>query len=254
MMHEYLSFFEEPIPQWLVNFPTGQAAERLGSPIRDFFRSRVCFYPGSGGSGFFDTQPLDLFCIRSRSIHCFVYADYLVKRSELTDRLDSGVPLVAGYRSVARVPWSGSPRNSRSRELQTMRAQRIRPVVRRYGFLEVFQREEGRDEGWGPVRFAVLFLGDEACDVLQREFGGRGVSPHAVILQDCRFGGHWVALGGTPIGERWGLEGEAIRCGIKPFWALVEGRTEPWAGYRRLDLPAESGGMHSAPRVLYELG
>ena len=254
MMSEYLEQFSEPVPHWLVTYPTGSSAVQAGFPGQDFFGSRICFYPGSGGSGFFDTQPLELFCVRSRAIHCFVYADYLVGCSELTDRLDSGVPLVAGYRSVARVPWSGSPRNARSRELVTTREQRIRRVVRRYGFLEVFQREEGRGESCGPFRFAVLFLGDEACDILQREFGGRGVSPQAVVLQDCGFGGHWVKFGGTPVFERLGLEEEARRCGITPFWALVEGRTEPWTGYRRLDLPAEPGGMHSVPRVLYELG
>ena len=74
---EYLKGIREPMPHWLAVYEKGQ-----GLNVRDFLRSRVVFYPGSG----FDGQPIQLFG-GSHASHCFIYADYVREQQDVSAEL-----------------------------------------------------------------------------------------------------------------------------------------------------------------------
>src|SRR6266700_1312639 len=56
----------ESVPEWLKTYSVGQPF-----PRKEFFSSRVVFYPGSGDDG----HPLKLFG-GTHAAHCFVFADF----------------------------------------------------------------------------------------------------------------------------------------------------------------------------------
>ena len=67
---EYFLKIHEPLPLWLKNY-----IPETGFPRKDFFNSRVVYYPGSG----FDGQPVEFFS-QTHSAHCFLYVDGRFKK------------------------------------------------------------------------------------------------------------------------------------------------------------------------------
>jgi hypothetical protein len=75
-MYEYLKNDQETIPTWLLKIKEGDKFPR------EFFKSRIVFYPGS----YTDGHAIKVFG-STHAAHSFVYVDYLVTQEELETEL-----------------------------------------------------------------------------------------------------------------------------------------------------------------------
>jgi hypothetical protein len=235
----------ESVPKWLQTYSAGQPF-----PRRDFFSSRVVFYPGSGDDG----HPLKLFG-GTHAAHCFVFADFggvskTVFENALRDpeyTSEDGHPRYPkGYRSVSVVALKES-------EL-TPRGWRRRPGIEKeelgFALWAVLERTQDYDEAHGPSHIAILVIGAEAIasfEILFYQSGNRP-APYAVVIQDHGFGGN---LPGNEFGSErsplWQLAAKR-----PPKWLLVAqgDGTESWPGYEQAS-SVDYGGMHCRARALF---
>ena len=244
-LHEHLQGLPERIPAWLDRFKEGDHFSR-----REFFGSRVVYYPGSGSDG----DPVKVFG-SAHCAHTFVYADYGHSQKELEKDLDDPELRFRGYHNLARlqlretdlVPDRWTP-HVQPDEV----SERMRRFVRTepFGFLQILERDPGLDERHGARRLAVLFLGADgiaAYDALFCQKLGHA-APFAVVLQDHGFGGNYDQFGHDGL-----LEHIALICDVLPRCLLVADNTAPWAGFERVPyVDGEPGGMHRHIRYLYE--
>jgi hypothetical protein len=230
------------LPPWLARHRPGMPFDREG-----FLQSRLVFYPGSGVDG----HPVAVFG-STRSAHCFVYADYGVDSVEIKKALDSAGRRFAGYRTLDRIEM----------RLQDLTPRGWRPhVVPRdypfatqppYGFVEILERQEDKNDTHGPDRIAVLFLGADGnatYDALFCQSNGTP-PPIAVLIHDHGFGGNYPdgRFGGGGL-----LESIAELSGVFPQWLLVAETSRPWSGFSIVPgIDGDPGGVHATPRFLYE--
>lgn len=238
----------EQLPDWLATHRPGERPS-----LRQFFRSRVVIYPGSG----FDGSPVRLFGSRHLA-HCFVYADYAVTRPELTTQLSEGG--FRGYRTLDRIALreedlvTGTVHyHVTADELLDLGQSAIRqmqPQGTPFGFLEILERKPPLDDAHGPARLAILFLyadGYAAFDALFCQTDGS--APYAVVLEDHGFGRCYSTYGNDGL-----LHRIARRSDRYPqyLWCAVDG-TEPWPEYAPVPgFPIEMGGVHGTRRTLLE--
>jgi len=244
-LHEHLEGRSERIPAWLDRFEEGDRFSR-----REFFGSRVVYYPGSGSDG----DPVKVFGSAHRA-HTFVYADYGHSQEELERDIDDPELRFSGYHNLARlqlrktdlVPRPWKPHVERS---EVSESKRGFVWTGPFGFLQILERDPGLDESHGPRRLAVLFLGADgfaAYDALFCQKLGHA-APFAVVLQDHGFGGNYDQFGRDGL-----LERIAVRSDVMPRYLLVADNTAPWAGFERVPyVDGEPGGMHRHIRYLYE--
>jgi hypothetical protein len=233
----------ENIPTWLANWtPRRQIA------MKDFFASRVVFYPGAGTDG----QPVAFFGSR-HAAHCFVLADYGLPKDQVVRELAAQGHPFTGYTTIGRKELSEhdlTPNGWRP-TISPARATRPAPVTpyEAYAFLEILERQNGFDDSHGPRRLAILFLGGDGVasyDALFCQPGAR--APFAVVLQDHGLGGNW-----TKFGEGGCLEQLARKADRLPPILLVADNTDAWPGYSvDDDIPASRGGMHGHTRRLWQ--
>lgn len=246
-LHAHLLQDREPLPHWLAEYRCGQAFSR-----RDFFSSRVVFYPGSG----FDGHAVKAFA-SAHAAHSFLYADYLEPAAEIKAAL-------LGRRNGYKAPFTGyealdlhdlivedlAPNGATSHVLPRDPVSTYQGKVAPFGFLAVLVRREGFDDGHGPERLAILFLGADAVatyDVLFCQTNGYR-SPYAVLIQDHGFGSNYTrfARGGL-------LESLARRTRVWPELLLVAEADQPWSGYEPiLEVEGDVGGMHQNLRRLHQ--
>jgi hypothetical protein len=235
------------MPGWLERFNPGAAFGR-----EQFFASRVVYYPGSGT----DRQPVKLFG-STHSAHCFVYADYGVDRPTVEAELEHPGHRFRGYHTVARVNLTErdfSPRGWTPHvgPAEVARERYPSALASAFGFLEVLERDQERDDGHGARRLAILFLGADGIAAYDALFCQEDSvsAPFALVLQDHGFGGNYDRFGRCGLLERL-----ATRCEVMPRWLLVGENTEPWAGFVRVPgVEGDRGGMHAHLRFLYERG
>lgn len=177
-------------------------------------------------------------------------ADYLVERASVAAELCHPSRSFRGYRPLV-------IQNLRQQDLtphgwmphHSARKSRFASVTP-YAMLVILQRDALLDEGHGPARLALLFLGADGhatYDALycQHHTGIR--PPFGILLQDHGFGGNY---------SRWGKEGImhdlASTMHVYPDFLLIGPWTTPWDGYAEIAgaLP-ERGGMHNQWRQLY---
>jgi hypothetical protein len=231
----------EDLPQWLkVWEPTRDIS------MRNFFESRVVFYPGSGT----DDQPVEFFGTR-HAAHCFVYVDYGITKAQVLHELgDTGHPF-EGYSSAGRTELREhdlTPNGWVPNIEPGAATLHGLPSGRPYAFVAILERQPSFDAAHGPQRLALLILcadGVAAYDSLFCQ--AKGTAPFAVVLQDHGYGGSW-----TRFGQGGSLEQLALTTGRLPQFLLVAANTDAWVGYSAIDGAAlGGGGMHGFERQLW---
>ena len=108
-----------------------------------------------------------------------------------------------------------------------------------FGFLEILEREIHLNDGHGPKRLAVLFLGADAVATYDDLFGQtNSKAPYAIIVQDHGFGGNYTSFGQGGL-----LEKIAQRTNKFPEWLLVAQNSQKWSEYQKInDVNGDSGG------------
>lgn len=246
-LYEYLRGRRENTPAWLDQF-------RDGAPFshREFFGSRVVYYPGSGTDG----HPVKVFG-STHSAHSFVYADYGVTQPNLEAELGHPRHGFRGYHRLARlqlrerdlVPSGWTP-HVHAGEVSPDRYGFGAVAAAPFGFLEVLERDHELDDNHGARRLAILFLGADGIAGYDALFcqGVGHPPPFAVLLQDHGFGGNYDRFGRGSL-----LERIASDCDVIPRWLLVAENTDPWNGFERVpDVDGDRGGMHGDLRFLHE--
>ena len=221
-------------------------------PAREIMRSKVVFYPGAGTDG----QPLRLFS-GSHSAHCFIYADYSIKKNEIIKQLGENlIELCNGYRTLFVIeggekdffPDGWEDLRSTYSDIDQFRAPELQ-----WGLWAVLERGPEYDNSHGPKRILFCYL---CCDGVSafaslwpKGKGKRRTSPYGVIIEDSGFGTNWAVFGsGKSQLYKIGARNHAL-----PDWLLVAvGRgAQPWPGYSRFSDESEPGGKDGAQRALY---
>lgn len=246
-IHEYLLQHREPCPQWLINFN-----EKDGFDHKEFFSSRVVFYPGYGSDG----QAVKLFSA-SHSAHCFVYVDSLTPREQVVRDLD--VPQrgyssrFLGYRCLARVdvtPEQLAPIGW-TQHAKAPADHFAKPHIKPFGFIEILERNAELTDEHGAQRLAILFLGADGHATYDALFCQRNnrPAPYAVLLQDHGFGGNYSNFGADGL-----MEQIARATQVLPEWLIVGTQTKAWLGYHAMEgVESDRGGWHKDQRSLYRL-
>jgi hypothetical protein len=236
-----------PMPTWLASYQPGTAF-----PRKEFFSSRIVYYPGSGSDGY----PLQIFG-KAHAAHCFVFADYTYRAVGLWEQLahdkHPGHPI--GYHTLVVTKLSENELKPHGwtphfiLPSQENRFARQQPNGGPYAIWSVMERTENLGEDHGPKRISLLHLGWEAVTAFDAFFCQRSSKlPYAILLQDHGFGGNWTIFGGeaSPL---WKL---VIDTGKRPpAWLLVANNTNPWPGYNQVSAPNSRVGMYGHPRALY---
>jgi hypothetical protein len=244
-LYEYLRRMPEAVPPWLEEFKAGEA----GFQRRQFFASRVVYYPGSGTDG----QPVKLFG-STHAAHSFVYADYGVGQSDIETQLADPARCFRGYHTLSRVrvgEWDLTPCGW----IPHVRAADIPPNAhcfsrpRGFGYFVILERDPELGDSHGGPRLAVLFLGADGIAAYDALFcqADSPAPPFAVVLQDHGFGGNYHRFGQGGL-----VETIARQCHAYPPWLLVAANTRPWKGFVRVPgVEGAAGGMHATQRSLY---
>jgi hypothetical protein len=242
-IHDYLrTHAREELPNWLAQHRPGDRFDRNA-----FFSSHVVFYPGSGTDG----HPVQLFG-STHSAHTFIYADYGVTADRVKQELAPDGNPFAGYRTLDFIqlqmhdltPQGWTPHAGP----QDYRFVSTEP----YGFVEILERTENKDDQHGPRRLALLFLGADGIATYDALFcqGDSTPAPLAVLIEDYGFGGQYPD---GKFGRPGLLERIARQCAVMPRWLLVAENCEPWGGFNVVpDMEPDIGGSHARNRRLYE--
>ena len=256
-INEFLSKnYREPCPDWLNRVQRG--CDHID--LKDFFDSRIVYYPGSGCDG----HAVRLFG-GSHSAHCFVYADYSMSKDQIIRALDtegSGYwGGFKGYHSLARISLTIDqifPPDSRARSLYRLTTSKNLyssyscNSIEFYGLLQILQRIDDLGDDHGPHRLAILFLGADAHAAYGALFcNGSRNELFAAIIQDHGFAGNHSVFG------EGGIMHKIAKCSNRfPELLLVaeqERGTTLWDGYSEIPkLQPSYGGIHNNMRSLYK--
>ena len=243
-MKNYLLQFREETPEWLRNFKAGDSVS-----FADFMSGRVGYYPGSGNDG-----NLVAIANKSHCVHAFLYVDYLIKREDLEAEL-ARVNCFNGYHSIGRVEWTEKDLTPNGQHpFKIWRKPRIDPMyfvdrtITPYCFMEVFERNEDKDDSWGAERFAVTFLlADGIATYYQLFCCEYKKSPWLFLLQDHGFGCNYDCFGDGGV-----LDAVISYNNCYPEYVLCAYNTRIWHGYKMVeDVGPTYGGMHHFERRLY---
>lgn len=246
-MIDYLRRYEEPMPDWLA---TGRVT------LENFFESRTVFYPGAGNDG----QAISVFN-RSRTAHCFVYADY---DYSLNKKFLAEIVLPMRYPKRVCTPYERRAfKGYRWSQLYSLDSEELGwndsnlwisaltgDLLRNpLALLAIYERLPDFSEDHGGERIAVLFVGAEASALCRMVYGRLfpHSQPFAILLQDHGFGRNSCGL-------RFRNPDGQIAKTVSPRFLLVGrgGSDEIWRGCKEVRCRAECGGMHAIPRRLYE--
>jgi len=219
-------------------------------PAREIFRGRVVYYPGAGT----DARPLKIFC-GSRSAHCFIYADYMVKKGEVMKLLEGNLSeLQPGYKTLFAIegnekdffPLGWEDLRGTYTDIDVYQAPELK-----WGFWAVLERNPELDESHGPRRILFCYL---ACDAVSGYAslwprGKRRTSPYAIVIDDSGFASNWAVFGSDK-SQMYKIGG---RNHAMPNWLLVAtGRSaKPWPGSDRFAEETESPTAPAARMELY---
>lgn len=243
-IRSYLSGYHHQIPIWLQDYSKGARFF-----LANFFNSRVLYYPGAGS----DDQPIALFGA-SHSVHCFLYVDYGIKRSEIGQELLERDQFLSGYNELDRISIENRrlmPKGlvQHINPADTNQSNFIRGFVRPYCVLVLLERSDLLDDEYGPQRLAIMFLGTDGIASYDAIFCQETYRPpFAIVIQDHGFGGNYDSFGHGGL-----LENLALKFGAIPEYLLVGDDSQPWDGFAMLgDVSPSRGGMHHQWRSLFQ--
>ncbi len=234
---EYLEQYREDIPEWLREFQPGKSR-----PLVDLIKSRIVYYPGSG----IDGDPVEVFGA-SHSAHCFVYADYLLPKDELTKELHAHG--FRGYNILDEVSFSKSEVTSAiSWRRHFLSEEDLRTAAKGtaemrscthpepYALMVVLERKLNFGDDHGPDRLAMLFLGADGIATYEAIFANGNVPQFfGFLLQDHGFGGNYDRFG------RGGLLEKIMNASkVYPHFILTE-YDSPYDGYAKVEWAAPAG-------------
>lgn len=241
-MHKYLNKYKEEVPDWLKHYHKGDELS-----FDAVMGGRVGYYPGSGFDG-----NLVKVANKAHCVHSFLYVDYLVKKEQLTSKLDSNSFL--GYHSIGRIEWTEKDIMPNGQfpilvNYTPKRAPMNDKTVAPYCFTEILERNPDKGSEWGAERFAVTFLfADGIATYYQLFVRQYKKAPWIFLLQDHGFGCNYDCFG------KYGyLDAIISQSGIQPEFVICAANTRIWNGYRELwNVGETKGGMHNHERSLFQ--
>lgn len=251
-VEEYLRAHEaESMPMWLKEFDP----EFPHVNARDFFQSRVVYYPGCGTDG----HAVRVFG-GSHAAHCFVYADYMISEEQILFNLrpqEKAHPFM-GYTVLSLLRPSKrdliEPATQLTAEAELFITNGMVPKAvgwqqQDHCLLVILERTSEYSDDHGPKRLAIMFLGADGhvtYDALFCQY--KQTPPFGMLLADHGFGGNYSRFG-TGYMYRY-----AKRADSYPTYILVTlDDTNVWPSYEQVpDLQASIGGMHRNQRLLFK--
>ena len=229
---------------WLSRFSPG---ERF--PQREFFDSRIVYYPGSAHDG----HPLKIFG-KAHAAQCFVFADYGLPSTSFSEALRDSAHQeyprgylphhVVDLKENDLLP-NGWKQHVHPSMAPTELAQR-HPPGGGFGVFAVLQRAPSMGDSHGPERIAILVIGGDGIATFDALFCQQdSKAPYAVVIQDHGFSGNWAPFG-TKNSPLWYL----ARDHAMPKWLLADEAQDVWPGFEAVSSP-DKGGMRGNLRRLF---
>ncbi len=244
---EFLQTLSEDTPRWLLEFREG---DRF--PREEFLRSRVMYYPGPS----LDGHGVRVFA-SSHSVHCFVHADYGLRRRDVERELKPLGRGFKGYHPIARIVLTeqdltpaGWTTHVEPHEIKNDPLLFNRVAYSPFAIFHVEERDFHLDDSHGPERFAFLHIGADGFAVYDALFcqDDDVEQPFAVLLQDHGFGGNYDKFGRGGLLE---LIAERATNDLPP-WMLVGDNTHPWPGYEKVEgVEGDPGGQQHHMRFMF---
>ena len=246
-MTDYLKKWQEGIPSWLANYRTGDKVA-----FSDFMSGRIGYYPGSSFDGCLIETANKAHCV-----HSFLYVDYGVTREQVEEEL-SKKDAIMGYHSIGRVVWSHKdliPHGDYPIPIEYLSRVKnsdglVEKSVQPFCIMEIYERNEDKDDSCGAERFAVTYLfADGIATYYQLFVMHYKKAPWIFLLQDHGFGGNYDKFG------KGGLLDDIIRdYQVRPEYVICgNSEAQMWDGYHLVeDVEPVIGGMHNNSRVLYQ--
>ena len=252
LMIDYLKQWREDMPEWLADYRTDDKVA-----FSDFMSGRVGFYPGAGYDGFLIETANQAHCL-----HSYLYVDYDCRRTrekveyELIKK-DS----IRGYHSIGRVEWSHDDLMPQGDyhlpiELSTSRLNPdtfLEKKIQPFCMMEIYERDQDRDDSWGAERLAVTYLFDDGIATYFQLFVMKyKKAPWLFLLQDNGFGGNYDRFG------KGGLLHLIIRkYEMYPKFVIVDKCPNGiWDGYHQIDHVEpdvrDIDNIHQRIRTLYQ--
>ena len=227
--------YREPEPRWL-----GLVNRFSRATLDQFLDNRVAFYPGAGKDG----QLFSLFG-KSRSVHCFVHADFDQPAEGILAILQGkDEDRISGYDPVN--PQVKGPDWLQSFESPPEYDQESRPGT---SLFTVLKKRLEVPVDHGPEYLCFLHVSVDAYWLYWNLWGRHETTPFAILLHDHGFGGNYPdhCFGGA---ENT-LYQMANQAGL-PEWLLVAKDNESWPGYEVASDWSQGGqSMHNTKRRLY---
>ncbi|MCQ2380589.1 MAG: hypothetical protein MJ025_06695 [Victivallaceae bacterium] len=210
---------EEPIPEWIEKYVPGARVNK-----RDVLgKSRTFLYPGAA----FDSMPIKLMS-ETRCWHLLIYVDDLVYKNRELLVNASGLSLqVRGYDVIGSFDFD------------------------EHSVVFVFERQEMSPawlaEQFGPKRFAMMFVDDDATATFKRLTSlDPDWNPHTMLLSFD------MMITNDKFGR--GSDFEKTVMEAPPLFLIYDDdRGVPWSRYKDVGANPMYGGMNDTKRVLYEL-
>ena len=214
---EYLSDLRINQPEWVRHQP-----EFTAETIRQFFSSRVVYYPGAGTDG----RAIAVFN-STKSAYCFVHIDFTTTAQQVNDDLIAGPHRSCdGYTPVVS---SEIPTETVRRLLRLDMTHPVRDQVPalKSVFWTILQRDKDLPDQHGFEYLAFLHIQAEAVWACQNLWSKADVNPFAVLLKDHGWGLNYARFGG----EESPLYQVAQQTKY-PDLLLVADNTEVWPDYQ----------------------
>lgn len=241
----YLSNYREDTPEWIGRYLRGEQIT-----FSDIMSSRVGYYPGSGYDG-----TLMKIGNKSRSVHSFLYVDYLISRSDLEKHL-AQPKSIHGYHSVGKIEWTEADLLPNGQYPLTINKRPkfgpntfVDPHEKPYCFTLIMERDSDQNKERGAKHFAITFLfADGIATYYQLFVREYAKAPWLFLLQDHGFGCNYDSFG------RGGILAEIIQTSqCHPAFVLCADNTFIWKDFQKVPCVESLCDYFHNPRTLYAM-
>lgn len=244
-MSTYLKTLREDMPSWLADYHPGDYVA-----FSDFMSGRLGYYPGCSIDG-----SLIRTANRAHCVHSFLYVDYGVTREVVKRELGKENAFL-GYHSIGRVEWpiheilpSGRHMLSHITRNHNKAKELKREDVQPFCLMEIYERNQNKEDSWGAERFALTYLFADGIDAYYQLFVEQyKKAPWLFLLQDHGFGNNYNSFG-----KGGKLHRIIHNYDLYPDFVINDSVYPTiWDGYHRIpDVKPIVGGMWRNERGLY---